>query len=58
MAIKFNDKKIRLWEGVAKKNGNTNIGIRFSKDSDVKEIQKIYEMVYSILELKYGKGIE
>jgi len=57
MAIKFNKNKIRIWKGISKA-GDTNIGIRFSKGSDTKEIYKIHKMIQSILELKYGKGIE
>jgi hypothetical protein len=58
MAIKFNKNKIRLWKGVSKTAGDTNIGIRFNKGSDTKEIYKIYKMVHSLLDLKYGKGVK
>ena len=40
--LKFNNNKIRLWEGVAKKNCNTNIGIRFSKNGYPYELSEIF----------------
>ena len=58
MAIKYNNGKIIVWKGIGKNSGDTNIGIRFNKGSDTKEIFKIYKMIQTILELKYGKGVK
>lgn len=58
MAVKFNGSKIRVWKGIGKRIGATNIGIRFNKGSDTKEIYKIYKMILAVLELKYGKGVK
>lgn len=56
MAVKFNNSKIRLWQGVGKKLGFPNIGIRFHKSIDKKEVSEIYDTIKLILTLKYGKG--
>lgn len=56
--IKFNKSKIRLWVGIGN-TGNTNlIGIKFNEGNNAKDIDEIYKIVQSLLELKYGKGIE
>lgn len=57
MAIKFNENKVRLWKGKDKARNINLIGIRFHRDSNTKEIEGIYKVVLSLLELKYGKGL-
>jgi len=52
--IKFNENKVRLWRGVGK-TGSVNIGVKFNKDMNTKEIDEIYKIVQSLLELKYGE---
>ena len=57
MAIKYNKSKIRLWKGIGKL-GTTNIGIRFNKGANPKEISKFYKVIESILNMQYGKGVK
>ena len=56
MPIKYNKNKIRLWKGVGKKTKIANIGIKFNKNSDARQIRKIYNMIKSLLDFKYGRG--
>ncbi len=59
MTIKFDRSKIRLFLGTVKKTGHINlIGVRFHKDTDAKEIDKIFKLIKAALTLKYGDGIE
>jgi len=55
MAIKFNNRTIRLWKS-GKKSESLGIGINFNKCKNKKEMNQIYKTVESILTLKYGKG--
>ena len=58
MAIKYNNSKIRVWQGVSKKLGTHNIGIRFQNGFDKTEIERIHVEINLMLEREYGKGIE
>ena len=58
MAIKYDESRIRLFEGVSKKQGTSLIAIRFNKDVDKREIKQVYCAIQSLLCFKYGKGIE
>jgi hypothetical protein len=56
--LKFNRGNISLWQGVGKKTNFPNIGIKFHKTFDKKEIDETCQIIKSILEFRYGKGEE
>jgi hypothetical protein len=58
MAIKFQGGKIRLWRGISKKLQFPNIGIRFHKDINKNEVEKVYDDIKCLLVSRYGEGIE
>ncbi len=55
MILKFNNGKIKLWQGVGKRTNFPNIGIKFHKSINQKEINESYEIIKCVLESKYGK---
>ncbi len=55
--IKFANGRIRLWNGIAKKQGTMGIGIRFDKKVPQEEALQIHDSIRKILILKYGEGV-
>ena len=57
MAIKYKNRTIRLWKS-NKTSERIGLGINFNKAGNRKEMLQIHNAIKSILDLKYGKGVE
>lgn len=57
MAIKFDNRRIRLWKS-KKTSGVIGLGINFNKTKSRKEMNEIHRAIEAILTLKYGKGVK
>jgi len=58
MAIKYKNGAVRLWDGVSKKTGNYNIGIKLDKKRvSPKKAAEVHHEIDKLLTKKFGIGV-